>query len=112
MTPATPAFQGVPEYLPDEKQHRKRLAKAVNQLTQGKMNVRLAVTLRASQTTTVINDARIGFYSWLGFMATTASATAAIAAGIYVASQQTGQATLTHASNAATDQTLLIAIIG
>jgi hypothetical protein len=103
----------VPAFEPDEREHRRKLARAVNTITQGKINCTLDVTLTASAATTVINDARIGFYSAVvPAMAMTADAAADLAAGIYVTGLQKGQATLNHRINAATDRTIRFLILG
>lgn len=56
-------FPGVPEFLPDSEQHRRMMARAINNLNLGKFNCTIDVTLNASTGATVINDARIGFDS-------------------------------------------------
>lgn len=119
MVLQTQSFQAVPEFLPDEKEHRRQIARAVRGMIQGKINVVFPVTLRASQTTTTIQDSRISAYSAVvPAMATTANGAAAIAAGIYVTNlmPQTantpGSAIIHHASNAATDQNITFLIIG
>lgn len=112
-------FPAVAEFIPDEKEHRRALARASNKQLLGKLNVVLSVTLRASQTSTTIRDARIGAFSAIiPAMATTANAAASIAAGIYVDTITPGvgampsSAIIHHASNAATDQTILFVILG
>lgn len=77
----------------------------------GKINATGSVTLRASQTTTTLEDPRIGSGSVVLLAARTAAAKTAEVAGIYQ-TVTTGSATLTHASNAAVDQTFGYAVIG
>lgn len=76
-----------------------------------KANCAADLTLRANQTTTVIQDARLSAFSVLTFMPITANAAAAKAA-MYVTDQNTGTATINHASTAATDKTFRIGIHG
>jgi hypothetical protein len=107
----TLTYAAVPVTFGDEKTHRRILAEAINRHNQGKFNVFLPVTLNASATTTTIQDARITATSIFTFTPTTADAATA-APNIYVSSQQTGQATLTHASSANADQTFNVGIFG
>lgn len=86
-------------------------AAAINGLLAGKSNNTGTVTLAASATGTTLSDPRIGGGSVIVFMATTASAAGA-AAALHVSARGKGVATLTHASDAATDQTFGYAVIG
>jgi hypothetical protein len=103
----------------DEKIHRRILAEASNRHNMGKFNVVLEVTLRASQTTTTIQDNRITANSVFVFMPTTAHAATA-AANIYVSESTItaatnttpGSAVITHASSANTDQSFRVGILG
>ena len=106
-------YPPVPEFMPDDKEHRRQIARRINTLAQGKMNVTNTVTLRASQTTTTLTDARIGQTSAIvPAAALTADGAAAIVAGIWVSNILSGSCTINHASNAAIDQTILFLIIG
>ncbi len=78
----------------------------------GKLNCTTTVTLRASQTTTTLTDARIGPESWIGLVPLTANASTAEKAGVYVSARAEGSATLTHASSADTGQDFSVAILG
>ena len=111
--------QLVPEYLENEKEHRRQIARAVNQTKTGKINATLDVTLTPSVTSTTIYDNRISYNSALvPAMPMTANAAAALAAGIYVDSvldkigTTPSSAVIRHASNVATDQTIRFLIIG
>lgn len=109
------AFQPVPEYLQDATEHRRKLARAVNQTIGGKMNVFIDATLTANAASTTITDARIGYYSVICWMPMTANASAEIGAGtIYItqANMQSGSVVITHANNAQTDRTFRFQIIG
>lgn len=109
----TAGFQGVSPYLDNQQVHRRKLAEAVNTLTQGKMNVTIDVTLTAGATTTTLNDARIGYYSAvIPAMAQTAHGATAITAGIYVDGLKSGEAVVHHANSANTDQNIRFVILG
>lgn len=84
----------------------------INRLLNGKMNIsaQTTVTLRASETTTTLVDARIGYFSHIGFTPMTANAATAAADLWYETAD--GSATLHHASNAATDQTFSYCCLG
>lgn len=107
-----PGYDVPPEMMADEKEHRRKLARALAGAIAGKLNCVVDVTLRASQTTTTFSDPRISAFSAILLMPTTANASTAEKAGIYVSGRTTGQATLNHASNAATDQTFTAVIFG
>jgi len=84
----------------------------VNRILNGKMNVSdvLTVTLRPNEVTTVLYDSRIGYFSHISLEPITANAAAARASLWWTATS--GSATLTHASNAAADQTFSVAVFG
>jgi hypothetical protein len=104
-------YQAVPLMLPDEKEHRRQIAQAVNQQLTGKLNATVQVTLTASATTTTVTDKRIGANTHFGFQPLTADAAAALS-GLYVSSQANGTATLTHASSSSVDRTFNVLLIG
>jgi hypothetical protein len=81
----------------------RRIIDVVNRTLQGKLNATLPVTLSAGMTTTTITDARISAFSYIDFMPLTASAAAMLAGGMFVSSQQSGEATVTHLNSASTD---------
>ena len=105
-------YDGVPEWEAVDTEHRRKLARAINRITEGKINCTLDVTLRPGQATTEVVDPRIAPTSFLAWMPQTASASAAERAGIYVGARAKGSAVLSHAANAATDQTLTILVLG
>jgi len=105
-------YQGVPQMLPDEKEHRRQLAQAVNNQLAGKLNAVILVTLTPSSTSTTVIDARIGANTFIGFSPRTANAVTAAISGLFVSSKKNGQATLTHASSANADQTFDVLLIG
>lgn len=75
-------------------------AEVVNGIMNGKTNNTGSVTLRQSQTTTVITDERIGYESVILFMPTTADAADEMAHGhMYVSSRGKGTATISHGNH-------------
>jgi hypothetical protein len=111
--------QTVPEYLQDADMHRRILARAINSLTRGKMNITLDVILTAGAVSTTISDNRIGYDSAIiPAMPMTASGAAALSAGIYVdgvtapVGTTLATAQIHHANSANTDQTIRFLIIG
>ena len=108
---ANSGYPLAPQTMPDEKQHRRKLAETANLAIGGKLNALLPVTLTASSTTTTVTDSRIGTNTYFGFQPTTADAAAALS-GLYVSAQKKGSATLTHASTASTDRTFTVLLIG
>jgi hypothetical protein len=101
-----------PRNLPDDlPSWLRQVANAVISLFDGKSNNTGLVTLRASQTTTTLDDQRITAQSFIEFMPLTANARAA-KANLYVSAQGKQTATLTHASNAAVDQDFRYVVVG
>jgi hypothetical protein len=109
--PVSPEVPLPAEDSPDERAHRRELARGVRNALQGKTINTGSVTLTASSTTTTLTDARIGAASVLLFMPTTAHAVTA-AAALYVSVRTRGSATLTHASSANVDQSFSYVVIG
>jgi hypothetical protein len=101
----------VPETMPNEIEHRRQLAQGVNGARSGKLNAVTQVTLTPSSTTTTLIDARIGATTGIFFSPLSANAAGALG-GLYVSSQKSGQATLTHASTASVDRTFNVLLIG
>lgn len=110
---ASPGFLPVPEMEQDEREHRRKLARKVNDLLQGRINCTLDVTLTANAASTTVTDARISASSFLFWMPRTANAAAEIGNGtLYVSARTNGSATLAHANNAQTDRDFTLLIIG
>jgi|SRR5882724_3481900 len=110
-----PTFALVPDFEPDADEHRRKLARAINSLRGGKMNVTLDVTLTANAAATTITDSRIGYYSQLTFMPMTANADVDCRVGPLYVAQSTlkkGSAVVTHANNANVDRTHRVVILG
>lgn len=117
MSGSNPGYVAVPEVGVDQKEHNRRLARAINNLLQGKMNAVSTITLTANAATTTLTDARLSSKSFIGFMPTTANAAAALS-GLYVTNQvggtgvTPGTAIINHANNAQIDKTFTLLIIG
>ena len=108
---STQGYLTVPETGTNEKEHRRQLARGVNQSLAGKLNAVTTVTLVAGDVTTVLTDARLTISSYIGLTPLTANAAAAIST-TYVSSRTNGSATLSHANNANVDKTFSVVIIG
>jgi hypothetical protein len=104
-------YTGVEEMLPNEAEHRRKIARLANNLLQGKSNNVIQVTLTPNSTTTTVTDKRIGAYTGLFPSALTANAAAALS-GLYVSAQVNGRATLTHANNAQVDRLFNLLLVG
>jgi hypothetical protein len=118
MSGNNPGYSGVPEVGPDDKEHRRKLARAVNLLNQGKMNAVIAnFTLTPNASSSTITDNRITNNSFIDFMPITANAAAAKQT-LYVSQQMAsnaavqGNATVQHANNSQADRTFRLLIIG
>lgn len=115
---SNPGFTPVPEFEPNDGEHRRKIARSVNLLMQGKMNVTLGVTLKTSATSTTIIDHRIGFYTFVSLMPTTAHAAAELASGnlffdtFKSGAGVAGSCVVHHTNNAQTDRTFLALFIG
>lgn len=108
-----PFFPPVPEYLPNDDEHRRQMARAINTLRQGKQNVTKDITLDANATSTTFEDSRIGISSAVTpAMALTADGAAALIAGIWVTDIKTGSCVIHHASSPQLDRTIRFLIIG
>ena len=103
----------VPYFDTDEIQHRRALAQWAREVNQGHLQNTGNVTLAAGAATTVVTDLRVGAFSFIGFMPTTANAAAEIGAGaMYVSSRSAEAFTITHANNAQVDRTFVYCILG
>ena len=107
----TKGFPSVPDFLPNEKEHRKQIAVRLNEVSQGKINCTIDLTLRNGQTTTTLTDARIYATSIIHAAALTANA-AAIQASIWYSAQIKGSCTVNHSSTANTDQNFRFLVLG
>lgn len=105
-----PAYDAAP-YEPNADRQLRKTATAIDRINAGKFNCTVDVTLRASQTTTVVTDARIGPFSFIMWMPMTANASTAEKAGIWCNPTVAGSVTLNHASAVAVDQTFRLVIL-
>lgn len=107
-----PSYQPVATAGANEAAHRTQIAEALNRILAGGINCTTTITLTANATTTTFKDPRIGGFSYIAFMPTTANASTAEKAGIWISAQQKGQCTINHASSANTDQNFTVSILG
>lgn len=119
MTAINYGYPSVPEDSPDEKDHRRRLARGVNGVLRGHINVTLDVTLTPSAASTSITDPRITQTSAIvPAMAMSSNAAADLAAGIYISNIigatafASGAATINHRNSASTGRIIRFLIIG
>ncbi len=84
---------------------------ALNLLMGGKTNAVSAVTLAASNTTTVVKDARVGPLSHIDLSPLTQNAAGALGTS-YISARTKGSFTITHASNTQTDRKFSYAVRG
>ena len=109
---SNPAYQGVAPWIKDESQHRRDMARTINALLIGKLNVTQDVTLTPSATSTTIIDARIGVTTAvIAAMPLTANAVAA-ANSCWFDIPLSGKVVVHHASSAAADQKIRFVFIG
>lgn len=107
----TDAGVGVPSFQPDEKRHRRDISVWAQWVNQGHLANVGSVTLRTSQTTTVITDDRVSINTVPLLTPTTANAAAAQAT-TYVSTVTNGSFTLTHASTTTADRAFKYALLG
>ena len=107
-----PQYGAVAVASPSDKDHRRKLAEAINRVNQGHMDIATRITLRASNTTTVLTVNRITPTRLFVLNPTTAHAATAFVAGIWFRSQTNGSVTFNHASSANVDQRFNVGIVG
>jgi hypothetical protein len=88
-----------------------QVVRSLKEQASGRSNATGMVTLRVSQTTTVVNDANFVAGSAVLLCPTTANARTA-QANIYFDLSSQGAFTIHHASNSATDMTFVYVIVG
>jgi hypothetical protein len=99
--------------LPASEKKVETIVRAINQLAQGRGDNRGTVTLRASQTTTTVENQFVGENSSVILFPRSASAATAFGAGVvYVSSKTNGAFVITHDSNAATDRIFDFIFVG
>lgn len=111
-------FPAVPEMLSDKddksiagKEHRRKMALAINNINRGKFNATLDVVVTASATSTTITDPRISYFSFLSTMAFDANGRADEVAGIYFSNFNNGSVTMNHRSDVSV-RSLRLLILG
>jgi hypothetical protein len=105
-----PAIPLVPSDVGNVRITLVRFTGALNQVLRGGLAATLEVTLAPGDTTSVFQDSRIGRYTYIGLMPTTASAAAALPS-IWIEPTK-GGATIHHASSSNLDQTFVACLIG
>ena len=96
--------------LANADEHRRQVARAVNRISQGHINSTLFVTLTPSATETAVTDVRISPQTCVTMQPQTASARTALNGSHVICGS--GIMTITHPSDAATDQTFTIGMVG
>lgn len=89
----------------------RRVAESVNAVINGHHKATGEFTLTANQTSTVVDDSRIGTGTVIVFSPTTANAAAALAT-TYISAVTANQFTVTHASAVSTDRTFKYTVNG
>lgn len=95
----------------NEREHRRQLADAIADIANGKINSVGSVTLNANQTTTAIDDRRIGTDSVIILVPRTENA-AGVLAQPWISALTKFQATITHQNDASTDRTFDYVVLG
>lgn len=103
----------VPEVMPDHTEHRRQIARRLNDVIGGKMDVGFDVQLTSNSGSTTVNDARIGYYSCIiACGALTPNAKADLAAGIQISGMIKGQCTINHRNSSDGNRWIRLAILG
>lgn len=103
----------VPQFVPDEKAHRKAIADWMQTAAQGKLACVGNVTLTANATSTTVADVRAGQFSFISLTPITANAASAITAGnVWISTQGKKTFTIAHPTSASSDKTFRYAILG
>lgn len=105
-----PKLSPAPTEWPEPKEHRRKLAIAINRILDGAHNHAVQVTLRADETTTVYEDERLSAETVVTLTALTANAAAALATTYVVATRK--KITIHHASDTTTDRRFGVAFHG
>lgn len=111
-------YPAIPEMLTDSadksvagKEHRRKMALAINNINKGKFNCTLDVVVMAGATSTTITDPRISYFSFLSTMAFDANGAADEVAGIYFGTFNSGSVVMHHRNDAST-RSLRLLILG
>lgn len=95
----------------DAREHRRKIAQAVNQALEGKVNSVGIFTLTINVATTVLDDTFITPNSAILVMPATANAAGELAT-MYFGTVGNQTATITHANNAQADRTFRYVVLG
>lgn len=101
----------VPYFQADEKIHRRKLAEWSKAANSGHIPVTGTVTLKASSTTTTVQDQRAGPNSHVSLTPTTAKGLSA-APTVFISAYNNGNFVITHSSSAATTKSFSYSIMG
>ncbi len=110
-------LSGTPPSAPQQAADKiwvRHIAERLNAALSGKLNVVLSVVLTPGAATTTVIDSRIGPYSGLIPLPTTANAAAACYETPYIlpSDQKDGSVVLNHVNDASTDKIITLVIIG
>ena len=108
---APKGYLGVPPFNPNEADHRRQLASALNNVLQGKLNNTVSITLKEDAVSTTVSDHRAGPDSVILAMPTSLNASVALDQW-YVNTRTSGSFVLTHISTSTSDCTAVYAIFG
>lgn len=106
------ARRAVQDDMPDERQHRRELARAVQTLMRGQSNATLRVTLAANAASSVVTDPRISMQTAFMLVPMTADAAAELASGAVYIVPTSRSATIFHRNSTQTERTFIAALIG
>jgi hypothetical protein len=110
MITRPPVAPLVPADVGNERATSVRHAAAINQALRGGISATIGVTLAANQSQSTFQDSRIGPFTFVGLMPTTANASAALRS-VWITTTQ-GEATINHANSPNSDQTFVALLIG
>ena len=102
----------VTEFQPNEGEHRRQIARSLNEVIAGRLDCVVDLTLDAGATSTTLIDSRANVWTAALMTPRTANAAAEMAAGGLYAVPSNGTVTVYHANNAQTDRDFTIALIG
>ena len=105
-----PARSAVQVSYPNEVEHRRQLAQAINRLNNGQIGCTLYVTLDPGVTSTKVVDARISQQTCVFLQPQTADAAAAL--GTTFVTCTNGSCIITHAASAGTDRIYTMGMVG
>jgi hypothetical protein len=110
---SSPAYQGVAPWIVNESQHRRDMARTINALLIGKLNITSDITFTPSSTSTTITDPRIGYTTAIiPAMPLSVNGAIALDSGIWFDAPKTGSVICHHAAAVAADQTIRFIFIG